>query len=192
MTFTGMRQKLKNLIILLHKEQHSDQGNNDVANDRAEEVYAQPNSRRAPSEEIQEVSHEGGGPCPVERSTAMKESGLRPRVPQTPMELANSIQSQGLVAERRGGKSTGIIQRRRFTPGPTISSHFSHVEIPNKARASSPASLQSSSSSLGSTSTTKGPWHAPARAQKSPSVSENDDYAMSIDQSFGATVSTEL
>ncbi|KAF8425561.1 hypothetical protein EV426DRAFT_573198 [Tirmania nivea] len=213
--FTGKRQELMELIIRLHKDQYGDRGKHDVANGCDVEAHAQPNSRRAPSEEIQELKHEGGGPRPVEHSAAMKESDPRPRVPsQKVMDLVNSIQSQGFMAERGDEQltdlvptgltqSSGITQRRRFTPeqeierqtgpGPTSSSHFSHVEIPKKARAGSPASLQSSSfSSSESTPITKEPWRAPLRAQKSPSVPESHDYAMSIDRDFEAAVFTEL
>lgn len=194
MKFTGKRQELRELIIHLHEEQHGDQGKNDVANGRVVEAQARPNSRRAPSEEIQEVRHEEGGPRPVECGAAMEESGPRPEISdQAIMDLVNTIQSR---------QSTGI-QSRRFTPapeierqaglGPTSSSHFSHVEILNKARASSPASLQSSSPcSVDSKFITKEPWHAPLRAQKSPSDSQNDDYTTSVDQDFGATVPTEF
>ncbi|RPB26955.1 cysteine proteinase [Terfezia boudieri ATCC MYA-4762] len=205
MAFTGKRQELRELIIRLYEEQHGDQAKNDVANGCAVDVQAQPNSRPARSEEIHEVRHEGGGPRPIEYTAAMKESGPRPKVPdQALMDLVNSIQSQQStgLGPTSLAQSSGIIQSRRFTPAPEIgrqaglgstsSSHFSHVEIPNKVRASSPASLQSSPSSLESPPLTKEPWHAPLRAPKNSPTPENDDYAVSVDQDFEATVSNEL
>lgn len=200
MTFTAMRQKLKTLIIRLHKEQHEGQKRSDVANSCAVKAQAQSNI----SEEIQEVGSEGGGPRPVERRVAANEYGSRTKVHDTIMDLVNSIQS---LPERQNEQLTGpkptsltqsndIIRRRRFTPepelerragpGPTSSSHFSHVEISGRVCARSPESLQSppsSPSSSESTPITKGSKAPrPPRAPKNPPASGNDDYAMGVDQ----------